>query len=623
MSVSNLVAFKEKNVSEELILEIQKDVTHTVDYFLPDAAEPVSKYLVPLSYKLDPNRGLIYEDAKGPKVLSSYIILIKRIIEDVDKIDPPSIEVAIYSTHTKSWIDVDQEFRISELTNGLAWKIDHIHISLSDKDRKHIAEFVHQMFRANIGRIQVVPLVRQVGFNRELGKVLPAEDIDVKIKVGRGTTAEDFVKAIMSERKNSSETECRSLIEELKQFPKFLICTAGVLASPLMTWNPQEEGMGIDLFSGSTTGKTAVQSISVNLVWGPIGTQMKWSATSASTWEIVQFGNGVPFLFDDTHQIDYKDLDIPHLIIEGKGRNKMVETSHAGFKLWATMKSKTHYSVYLFNGEVPLVPKVAQGSTGIKGRVIQLVGQPFSNEGNTFINRPLIERVQTVERWVSTSKAKGGYFIGPWIKHINSLNRVDFVEGINAIGDRLGRGLELNSMQGRLITKAAILSWTLAEFGRRFGIELDIAAMEAELMVAITQTGDVARNSEMMLTKIKEYITELIKINDDAIVAGVSKRGEYLTYNNLAIYGVKGSYLAISNTLLKEIFADNGKNESMKHAVNLMKSDGFLEIAEGKPAIDQMKKRKIEGIEGFNANDRFSVIKIKWEHISDWFDTEE
>ncbi len=623
-SFDNVIAINQEDeeLNTEAIEQASKRVIPTVEFYLKNAPNAVKDYLVPWGYKLDPTKGIEKTGDKGG-IISPYIVLIKHIIKDVDKIDPSTIEIDIFNTLNQTWMDIDQEFKIVEISSGLTWKIEHEDVALTDKQRKDIAEFIHLMFVANIGRIQKVPLVRQVGYNKELGKFLPSNDVKAKIKVGRGTIAEDFVKAITSDRQNSSKETCFNIINEMKQFPKFLICLAGNVASPLQAWNSQEEGTGIDMYAPSSSGKTAVQTTASNIIWGPIGNQKKWADTSASTFEIMQFGNGVPFILDDTHQIRYSDLDIPHLITDGKGRNKMVETSQAGFKLWATMKSRSHFQVVFFNGEVPLVGKVAQGSTGIKGRVFQLVGQPFDTKDGKFLALPQATRRKQIENWKSQASQKGGYFINHWMDHINkSITRSQFITEVDKISERLSEGLTLNDMQGRLITKAAILSFSLAEFGRHFEIELDIAAMEEELIKAITESGDVARNSDMMLNKIKEFITEHIKFNNDVYVAGTEKRGQYLNYDNMAIFGVKDRFLAISNKLLAEIFADTGRNESSKQAINLMKVDGFLILDKDGSATAQYKRLKIEGIDGYNDNSKFTGIKINWVHVADWFEIE-
>jgi hypothetical protein len=595
----------------------------TVGFFLPNAPDTIKSYRIPWGYKLDPKKGIEHKDGeKSAKLVSKYIVLIESLISDPDGAIDSSASLIVLNTANGKWFRPKKEMLIANLTTADAWKqISDERMLLGEDARKGLARFTEQFFILNSDDIVVRQLVKQLGWNEELQAFMPFSDQPIKVDTLPGTVAEQFLKSIVEDRSEGSKEFCFKIIEEVKEYPVMLACIAGMLAAPLMSWSPQRENIGIDIFAGTSTGKTAMQSIALRTIHGRIESHKTWDDTPASTWELVQFGNGIPFIFDDSHQISKDDREIPHSIINGVGRKKMAEGSAAGFKRFATMVSKSFASVYFFNGENPIVSKVIAGgkSAGIKGRILAFKGRPWYDKHGV-----MLEDGEQIDVWKDESYNYGGWFIKPWMEHINTIKKMEFTKGVSEVNRRLRKDLEINEIQGRLITKTAILSWTLAEFGRHFGIDLDIAAMEENTMKVVMQVGDTERLSTDKIGMLMDHIADHMKYNSDGVVAGPINKSETVHAGNVGIYGIRGEYLAIHKDLVDEVCKKNYQGNTNEF-LEIMKSDDLLIKAEsdGNRAWTRITRKKLHDTDDIKVlSGQWQGIKIKWSAVEKFFEAE-
>jgi hypothetical protein len=603
--VGNLDKFKEEQIeageinSEELKESDGKN-SRTVAYFIPDAPEAIANQVVPFGYKLDVNKGLVDTTGDAPQSICPHIILFDKVVEDPNQSVPEFCELIFYKTGIGRWEKQKVTIGTADLMFGEGLKvITSSKMAMEPHERQKLAKFFVKYMRANEYLFDRYKLVTRLGLSKESGKFVPFTDDKLYINQNGGTKIGKIVTTLKEPRREESEAPCRQLINELKEYPVFVLNFSAVLASPIVSWLPKKENIGVEVHGKSRSGKTTVQEFALKAGWGNIGTKTSWKSSNMGILNLLPDCSSIPFIMDDSHMIDFRNKDIPHAILNGDPRMKNSEvTKQGGVKGFTIMDTEPFSSVYLFNGEEKIATKVADktnDSAGLHGRIISVNEVPFGD----------LQDTKQIMSWESAATKHGGYFLHQWMDFLNEYDREQFEEEWDGM---IGKFSQENEFQRSLATKAAVLLWAITKFGELCKIEFDLDALIKLINTSMEEATDGVDRASKFVAALVKAAMSLIEFPEGDMEFGKSafgigsvtgKAGDQV----VAVYK-HGDSLMIQNTLFDRVVDKH--NSTPTAALEVLRGSGLLvknkdnkEIANWsrpKTVLDSSDGPKIYGI---------------------------
>lgn len=549
-----------------------------------------SEVTIPYGYNF--SNGIVkeYVDKHGiyqEENVSPYVLLPFERVEDSDDISNNMlVRLAFQSRETNKWgiypYPVSKASLVTEREIGILNQSHHI--TIADDMKRSLAKFFADLFVSNNGfrDLPVNHAVNACGWTGE-GKFFPfttALSSDSIIFTGTRETTVHAIYTLAQSLPQGDEAKAYEILNELRNNMVFNSMFAGCLASPLLTklGGIIKENIGIDLSGKTSMGKTTIQVMAVNLLYG-LGdaTKTSWSnAKIAGIWRMVEELNNLPFIMDDSHRMSANLGDTPHDLINGKEGSKSKEVG--GSKRWGSKDStKQQYrGTILFNGEVPITFHAPDNAAGMYGRIFLIQDPPFPAEVTK----------NDVERLSHMSETHGGHFAKRWLEHIESLDMEDVFAKLSAIEKEFEQELQ-NNLYGRLVTKATVLIFSLLEFNQIFNTQLDVKGMIALLKRTMrhgVENVNVAdRVMQLIVDKIFEQQSNHLKNDKNCVLFEFGSSPDFMGVSKgYDICYKVGEKLIITNSVLEEILKDKRFGSSENVRKNLHNA-GYLVDNELKP----------------------------------------
>ncbi|MGN8772353.1 DUF927 domain-containing protein [Paenibacillus barengoltzii] len=399
--------------------------------------------------------------------------------------------------------------------------------------------------------------------------------------------------------------KAKAVIHKQKDNPVFVLMLAGCLASPLVPLlkGMLNENIGIDLFGKTSAGKTSIQTIAMDLIYG-LGDMLKtsWSkATPAGIWNTAKAINNLPFIMDDSHRMPEKLYGYPHDLINGKEGQKSTAAENGDWT-GKDMNKDAYQGVLLFNGEISIHSVNPNDSAGLYGRVFMINEPPF----------PMNVGAVYVESLKDEAMSNRGHFACPWIEFIAKSDMEEMknkIRELDSLFDRSGK----DGLFGRLATKAQVLVLCVQMFNQLFQTDLNVDSMVELLTKSMEEQTDNVNVADRQMKIILDTVLE--KSNGaqwtpkDCMFIDLNNPHNtfnLLNYSDMDICYKKDDYILIKNSALKELLAKGGydKFDAVKKQ---LKSAGYLED-------DKPKQLKYPQHEGQAKDDaRMYGIKLLYE----------
>lgn len=542
--------------------------------FVNDLPVPVS-LRIPEGYMLDKEHGIIKVSKDGGKLqVCPYIVLPVQIVEDSSDTSGDDLcRIIRWNKSIDKWqyhpypISVRHIQDPNEITRLNGARV----IALGRKYNKGLAEFMVDVINCNnmLANLPTNVAVHTCGWTNE-GLFFPyttqekGEDL---IFTGKPGTTVYAIKQAAEKLPVGNMDEAKKIINNLSDNPVFALMVGGCLASPLVTkMSPiLKENIGMDLFGKSTSGKTTIQTLATNLIYG-LGDELKTSwakAREAGIWRKAEAINNLPFILDDSHRMDEKLCGVPHDLINRKEGDKSTKISENSWGSKDNTRDQ-YVGVILFNGEISISSKTPLDSAGIYGRVLMINHPPFPSHYNS----------RTVEQLVDYVDSNKGHFAKPWIEFISKIDDKVLKREVSQIGEQF-HDEDADDLYGRLITKAALLVWCLQQFNEQFGTSIDI-----------NKAIDLLKSSMHSMTKQVNVADQLMKQIIDSVWEKVcthtpNDNGEILLNFDgdfigkpTVCYKVEKE-LIIQQTIIKKILNTRDDKE-LKQIKQTLVSGGYL-----------------------------------------------
>ncbi len=586
--------------------------------FMPN--HPLKKDLIiPQDYILDPQSGIIKITQKpsgaSRSTVSPYIILPYEIVRDKhDNSGSVLIRLIKWDHDDQKWAFHPEPVPINRLMTSSEVGVINKGgiIALDDNQRKAFSMFFTAIVNSNqmLKGLGINEAIRSCGWTSD-GMFFPFttkdKGSDLIFLCDPGTTNESIFR-IADELPRGKIERAHEVLEEMKDNPVFAIVLAGCLASPLLPKlkGTLDENIGIDIYGKTTSGKTTVETLATNLIYG-LGDELKMSwagATMSGIWLHAEAVNNLPLILDDTHRMEDKMVGVPHDLMNRKQGNKSVQTSVGK---WAAKDSTNdrYTGVILFNGEIGISTRTPDDSAGIYGRVIMVKEKPFPDHYNSFI----------VEDLKRKSRLNGGHFAEPWIRFLETLDENDLNDEIRDIGEILYKA-DADPLYGRLVTKASLLVWGLRKFNQMFGTNINEEKMIETLQKCMAaETENVNVSDKVIHGIVIGVLSKIVNMKFNAngyIIADYFKGLEIEDVSfggTINIMYKKDSHLVISDAVFKSILDSMGRSKPDSDKAILYNS-GFIKdskiTAYSRPKLagDKSEKPKFYGI-------RFEYESIK------------
>jgi hypothetical protein len=568
--------------------------------------------MIPQEYILDQKDGITKIVYKGSQIqrvaVSPYIILPYEIVEDRYDISGSKLVRLIKWDHDDTkWIFHPEPVPINKLV--MSSEIGILNkggvIALDDDQRRLFSLFFAAIINRNkmLRGLGINEAIRSCGWTKG-GLFFPFttkdKGDDLMFLCEAGTTNESIFK-IADELPRGKIEKAREVLEEMKDNSVFAIIMAGCLASPLLPKlkGTLDENIGIDIYGKTTSGKTTVETLATNLVYG-LGDELKMSwagATMSGIWLHAEAVNNLPLILDDTHRMEEKMTGVPHDLMNRKQGNKSVQTANGK---WAAKDSTSdrYTGVILFNGEIGISTRTPDDSAGIYGRVIMVKEKPFPDHYNSFI----------VEDLKRTSRLNGGHFAEPWIRFLETVDENDLNDEIRVIGTVLHKD-DADALYGRLVTKASLLIWSLRKFNEMFGTNINEEAMIKTLqkcMAAETENVNVSdKIADSIITSVFSRIANIEPNANGYIVADYFNKNpeiEDVSFGGSVniVYKDK-QYLIITDDVFRYIMGSMGRakpesDRAILHNSGYIKDTKITAYSRPKMNGDKAEKPRIFGI---------------------------
>ncbi|WP_310551324.1 DUF927 domain-containing protein [Paenibacillus glufosinatiresistens] len=531
---------------------------------------------IPDNYSLDPNKGIMLMSSKAVQPIYGFVIVPTALIKK-DKDDRhPKVRLNFWDNDRKQWTKHEVLFDYATLTSTR--KLPEINSSLqivvSEQQRGGLAQYFADLWKAN-DRLQGLPVAIQkdrCGWSEDKKEFYPYRILNEESTAPNN--GQTLLRSITESMKNIPQgnlEEAKRLVQELGDNPVFALCLAGCLASPVVPLIPGklDENIGIDIAGKTTSGKTTIQKLAVDIIYG-LGDLLKQSwakLKDAGVWNTARVSNNLPLILDDTHRMKEQHGGIPHDLINGQEGPKSIQTEGG----WEGIdpKRSQYKGTLFFNGEVPIYSTTPKDSAGIQGRIFMINRSPFQTQTTK----------DDVENYKKRGLDNAGHFAEPWIEHLIAL-------GSDKIYHKIGELHKLfdctgkDALYGRLATKAQVLVFCLQQFNELFDININVNNMIEllkESMEAQTDNVNVADNQmKLIVEKIFEAMAGMSYNEKDCILLN-----EGLSYNGLGkvnVCYVKQSHLIVKGSTLEQIIREGGY-KSVKAVCEQLKNGGYLEAS--------------------------------------------
>jgi len=510
---------KQTGISQEELLGVLKDFRMTQMSTKPIQQHfsgfPYPKLHLPFGYTARMNTKtklpeIILYDKKKTVVVSNVAAFPIRMYIPKAKatLDHPELyQLTRYNPGTGLWEEVPQVFKKSYLCYaGSIHNLADTGISVGSANASELAKFFQLFIDTNAKNLEIVETVHKFGWvtNKSTGEktfapffgsytVVPASGDMTEKEEAAG----DFE---LVKKKAGNRNEAVAMVQEMKENKVFLTMLAGMFAGPVVYLLREhlQESIGIDLSGKTSKGKTSVQKIAFNLVYGNANpfTRSWEGATPNGIWGIAGIANHLPFILDDSHLIRKHTANMPHALINGFQGDKM-QVNKATNEL-SLRERKTVMTVMFFNGEVQLSEQtLISNSRGLLGRVIMVRALPFPE---TFTS-------EQVKAYVRRSYLNRGHFRDDWLTHLSKLDPEATVDQVMEL-TKLFEVADASSLYGRLTSKAATLYWSLKEANEVLGLGLEpdiLIPFLIEQMTTTTTNGDI---NEEIVRDIVEHVKQ-------------------------------------------------------------------------------------------------------------------
>ncbi|BCG56753.1 DUF927 domain-containing protein [Paenibacillus sp. URB8-2] len=543
---------------------------------------------IPEGYTFSPEHGIKIATAHAIEPVYGFVIIPTALIKANENDQQPMVLLYFWDDKRQQWerhktlVDYQTLTSTRDIT-----KINKImQIVVDEQQRAPLARYFADFWKAN-DRLQVLPIIVQkqrcgwYGTNEFYPFLIKNEESNVK--ANNKTLIYAIGEAVKSLPKGNMAA-AKQVIEELQSNPVFAVCLAGCLASVVVPLIPGklDENIGIDVAGKTSSGKTTIEKLSVDLVYG-LGDLLKLSwakLKEAGIWNMARVINNLPFILDDTHRMKEQHAGIPHDLINGQEGPKSIQTEDG----WEGRdpNSSQYEGTAFFNGEIPTSRMAPKDSAGIYGRIFIIEHPPFPKE--------------TTGSEVESLKKRGldnaGHFAKPWIEHLVKLGADKIyqqVEQLNNIFDCT----EKDALYGRLATKAQVLIFCLREFNQLFGTKID----EDKMIELLKQSMDVQTENVNVADKQMALIVEKVfeqlagrPFNEKDCILLNYDNGYPLSSRPDVCY-CKESHLIIKGTTLEEILKE-GNYVNAKAVCAQLQTAGYLE----KSSATKLKYPPVEGL---------------------------
>ncbi len=600
---------QESLVAAAAISTVPVIITTYINNDFPDIPDYMKNQVIPFNYTIDKINGTtkaIIKQIKDqtsntkitkaiPQTISPAIFLIDSLVVDPEKALKTGAIILEYSHYHNKWLKRIAPVDINDLTEASTVKcIVDDGMVLGDREKKEFARFFTDYINVNakINGFDRQTYVHQIGWYD--GVFLPFGDKRVVPAVGRGSKKASIMEAILTPREGYKQRN-KDLIEEYKHNPVFLVIMAGMVASPLIAWvKGQEDNIGIDLYGESSGGKTLMQLIAGNLIWGCADELVfSWKgSTMAALWDVASFINGVPMILDDSHQMDHSQIGIPHSFLNGKERIKSEESG--GKNKWEAKDPKRTRGVFFFNGEVSIADKTTGDidSAGIYGRVFMINKPPFMGETNG----------DNIENLHKEAKEYGGQFLKEWLDFITAYG----VDQFNNDLDDLKHNFQFegdHKIRGRLATKASTLLWAVKKFGELSQIDFDLNLLIETINSSTKSSTDNVGVTDKMIKSILVDVWEIIgdmEPNSQGVIM-TGRSGMVGLGSDIDILYREKEYVILSKGYFEKLLSNNFDKKDSAVARQQLHSTGFISDREftrySRPNMEgETTPRKITGI---------------------------
>lgn len=478
---------------------------------------PIKNLVVPLGYALavDEVTGipqvLKFEKNKTLVVATvavfPYATYIPRVGATLDH--PELYKLMRYDPSVKKWVMVPMVLKKSILcTSGQVSSLGDVGVSVGSANAAELAQFFQLFIDYNADRIQRVSTISKFGWvidNSTGEKHFAPFDGNYEVVPGSGDLTEkvdsedDF--ELVKEIKGSKQA-AMSIISKLSSNFVFLTMLAGMFAAPVvhLVRDRLKEGIGLDLSKKTASGKTSIQTIAFNLVYGNSRPFVRsWDgATANGIWGIANKANHMPIILDDSHLIPHHLTSMPHALINGAQGDKM-QVNKATNEL-SNRERKRIRTVVCFNGEIKLSEQtLVHNSRGLLGRVIMIHANPF----------PANITSEQVDDYVQQSFENCGHFRDGWLAHLATLDPQEINRQVTKICQQFTANGTPNNVYNRLAYKAAVLVWSLTVANRELNLGLtNVHKLVDFLKPHMKETTDNSDIIEEILKDIVEYTLE-------------------------------------------------------------------------------------------------------------------
>ncbi len=493
--VEKVIAEVEQEHPELKVVKSFKDV-------LPST--PVD-LVIPPGYKVDPSEGIIdITIPDRPKVISDAIVLPTAKVKDTENDDKPKLRLQTWNHSTGGWeknpflvnfgvISTTRE--IGQINSGMV-------IAFSEDQKAGAAKFFHALWSEN-NKFYSLPEIYRIhscGWTRDnLFYPYTTQEGIIEVNAPKDSIMEGIEREIKLFPTGSID-KAKAVIHKQKDNPVFVLMLAGCLASPLVPLlkGMLNENIGIDLFGKTSAGKTSIQTIAMDLIYG-LGDMLKtsWSkATPAGIWNTAKAINNLPFIMDDSHRMPEKLYGYPHDLINGKEGQKSTATENGDWTGKDTNKD-AYQGVLLFNGEISIHSVNPNDSAGLYGRVFMINEPPF----------PMNVGAVYVESLKDEAMSNRGHFACPWIEFIAKSDMEEMknkIRELDSLFDRSGK----DGLFGRLATKAQVLVLCLQMFNQLFQTDLNVDSMVELLTKSMEEQTDNVNVADRQMKIILDTVLE-------------------------------------------------------------------------------------------------------------------
>lgn len=570
--------------------------------------------IIPEGYLLDKECGIIKVAPDGVKVLvCPYIVLPVQIIEDSSDTSGDKLCRVI------RWNNIHEKWQYHPYPISMKYLQDPNEITrlngagviaIGRKYNKALADFMVDFINCNnmLLNLPTNVAIHACGWTIErlfFPFTTQEKGEDLIFTGKQGTTAYAIKQAIENLPVGSMD-EAKNTINTLSDNAVLAIMLAGCLAAPLVPFmkGVLDENIGIDLYGKTTSGKTTIQVLATNLIYG-LGDELKasWAkAREAGIWRKAEEINNLPYILDDSHRIPEKLTGVPHDLLNKKEGDKSAKTGDS----WASKdNTRDQYTgVNLFNGEVSISTKSPDDSAGIYGRLIMISQKPFPSDYDYY-------KVEALKNRVYSNR---GHFAKPWLKHIANVNSETLKNEVIKISEAF-EDKDTDALYGRLVTKASLLIWCLQEFNKVFDVNVNVDKAIELLKQSMNSATNNVNVADKIVKRIVESVFQRIVYYQSQ---GFTKA---IMYNhlpneksgNVNVVYKENEYLIITLDVLGEIL--KGTSHTVESARNILASAGYIEKAATKKY--SRPKQSHEQDKAF-----ITGFKFKYEDIKDFIPEE-